>query len=223
MRFYSCPNENGADPCVYAKENRTISEQEVSSSMDGSPPKCPGKTLSGKPCGRELILIRDTKKGFPISKSILVAAVGGVGIFALAVAFWFLLSPTEELTPPIMQVKTEALVFPLASAGAAASGSLQISNQGKGTLLVEQITAEPAQFVPTKQTLQVEPESSATLFVNFHSDSSAMVEGTLKFQSNDPKNAEVSIKLIANRNPWMVYQQLERSSKILQPEHHEKK
>lgn len=220
MPFYRCENEYG-DACTYARENRKISKQEAVSSMeqDGSPPKCPGKTLSGKPCGRELVPIPEPK---PPVDPILVAALGGGGILALTTAFWFLVLPMITSSPPIMQVKTDPIIFPAASTGAA-TGSIEISNQGKGTLRIEQITAEPAHFVPTTKELQIEPEKSATLFVNFHSDSSVMVEGTLIFQSNDEKNSSTSIKLIANRNPWWVYEQLERSSKILRPEDHETK
>ena len=81
--FYRCENEHG-DYCIFAEENRKIPVSEVTQSMDGSAPKCPGKTRSGKTCGCELVLLPDPptswwKKILPV--------IGG--IFVVAIFVWF--------------------------------------------------------------------------------------------------------------------------------------
>jgi hypothetical protein len=111
MSLYRCENEFGADPCIFARENRKIPVDEVAPSMDGTAPKCPGKTLSGKPCGCELISLpppppRPWKK-------ILIAVVG---ILVVVVLIWFFTRGAEpsngsenssETTPVIVTQDTE--------------------------------------------------------------------------------------------------------------------
>ena len=83
--FYRCENEFG-DPCTFAKENRKIPAAEALPSMDGGRPKCPGKTQSGKDCGKELIPIKE--KSFPTGP--LIIAGGILGSIAL---IWFVVLP----------------------------------------------------------------------------------------------------------------------------------
>ncbi len=83
--FYRCENEFG-DPCTFAKDNRKIPDNEVTQSMDGSAPKCPGKTRSGKTCGCELVHLPPPP--VLLWKKILIA-VGG--ILVVAGLIWFVL------------------------------------------------------------------------------------------------------------------------------------
>ena len=55
--FYYCENEFGSDPCILAQGSYKITADEIIPSIDGTDPKCPGKTLSGKPCDCELVYL----------------------------------------------------------------------------------------------------------------------------------------------------------------------
>ncbi|MDU9049784.1 MAG: hypothetical protein Q3M30_13130 [Candidatus Electrothrix sp. Rat3] len=99
--FYSCGNEFGEDPCVFARENRKIPAEEAIPNMDGSGGlKCPGKTLSGKDCGCELHPLPPSSR--PPWKIILPVAVG---IFAVTLVIWFFTktpdSPDDAKSPDI--------------------------------------------------------------------------------------------------------------------------
>ncbi|MCI5192658.1 MAG: hypothetical protein D3915_05965 [Candidatus Electrothrix sp. AU1_5] len=89
--FYRCENEFG-DPCTFALENRKIPAEEALPNMDGGQPKCPGKTQSGKDCGRELIPIKE--KSFP--RVPLIIAGGILGGIALV---WFVVVPMLQEKP----------------------------------------------------------------------------------------------------------------------------
>lgn len=98
--FYRCENEFG-DFCTFAKENRRIPAEEAIPSMDGGQPKCPGKTQSGKECGRELILI-DEKSPVSLTPLIIVG-----GILGSIVLIWFVVVPmfqggSEPSHPPVV-------------------------------------------------------------------------------------------------------------------------
>lgn len=83
--FYRCENEFGGDPCTLAKENRKIPDSDVKKSMDGGGPICPGKTLSGKGCGCELILLGG---GDPINwKKYMMMLAGGILVLAVLISF----------------------------------------------------------------------------------------------------------------------------------------
>ena len=213
--FYRCENEFG-DPCTFAQENRKIPAAEVIPSMDGSRPKCPGKTLSGKDCGGELLLI---EVGDPIDWKKYMMLAGGL---LLAVALiWFVILPMfSGGAAPSISVQPATLTFPQPTDGTA-SGSIQISNKGDGDLVITQIQAS-SPFTTTKNELQVKPGESATLFINFSSDSTEAVKGELTLQTNDPETSSVAVSLVVNeggpKDPWWVYQQLETSSKILRTE-----
>ncbi|CAK8723745.1 hypothetical protein KKHLCK_13205 [Candidatus Electrothrix laxa] len=217
--FYRCENEFG-DPCTFAKENRKIPAGEVKTSMDGSGPKCPGKTLSGKDCGCELIPLGKVKKTSSDGnwKGILIVAGG---ILAAVAIIWFVIIPMfSGGAAPSISVQPGTLTFPQPTDGAA-SGSIQISNQGEGELIVTKIQASPP-FTTTKNELQIKPDESATLFINFSSSSTESVKGKLTLQTNDPEKSSVIISLVVNeggsKDPWWIYQQLETSSKILRTE-----
>ncbi|MCI5117441.1 MAG: hypothetical protein D3913_05675, partial [Candidatus Electrothrix sp. LOE1_4_5] len=89
--FYRCENEFG-DPCTFALENRKIPAEEALPNMDGGQPKCPGKTQSGKDCGRELIPIEE--KTFPTGP-LLIAG----GILGSIVLIWFVVLPMLQEKP----------------------------------------------------------------------------------------------------------------------------
>ena len=214
--FYSCGNEFGADPCVFALENRRIPASEAIPDMDGSGSlKCRGKTRSGKDCLSKLTPLPEiTPPCWKKKKFLLPAAV------MLLLLIWIILlivngsskQPSLKITP------ADRLSFTRTSTEAT-SGSIQISNQGDEELVVTKIQASPPQFTTTETELQVKPGESATLFINFSSPSTEAVKGQLTLQTNDPEKSSVIVSLIVNQNgskdPWWVYQQLETSSKII--------
>ena len=142
---------------------------------------------------------------------------GGTGVLAalglIAVFCYFGLGSGGE---PIIKVEPTALILPLSEAGAA-TGSLRIRNNGDGELVIERIEANPPVFSTSKDKVQIEPNDAATLFVHFKSSSSGKMEGELVLYSNAPDSPS-TIRLIANQDPWWVYQKLETSSKILSTE-----
>ena len=214
--FYSCENEFGSDPCTFAKDNRKIPAGEIPPSMDGAAPKCPGKTLSGKTCGSELVPLPDPPP--PWWKKILIPAGG---VLAVAALIWFVVLPMfSGGADPSISVQPATLTFPQPTDGTA-SGSIQISNKGDGDLVITQIQAS-SPFTTTKNELQVKPGESATLFINFSSASTEAVKGELTLQTNDPEKSSVAVSLVVNeggpKDPWWLYQQLETSSKILRTE-----
>nr|VFJ62370.1 MAG: hypothetical protein BECKDK2373C_GA0170839_10967 [Candidatus Kentron sp. DK] len=208
IRYYRCENEYGADPCEYAKENRRIPESEVSPPMDDSTPKCPGKTVSGVPCGQPLVAIAGGGNKFPLP--IIGGVASGMVLIGLLIFFLFNVSGTPQIA-----VSPASLVIPKAGGGAPASASITISNPGDGELVIDKIQANPATFSAAPISLKVEAAGAATLTVRFDSPSTDMTEGILILRHN-AANAPARIPLVANRNPWWVYRRLEQSSTILQ-------
>nr|VFK17841.1 MAG: hypothetical protein BECKLFY1418C_GA0070996_10364 [Candidatus Kentron sp. LFY] len=207
IRYYRCENEYGADPCEYAKENRKIPESEISVPMDGSTPKCPGKTASGAPCGQPLIAI---KSGGGLPLPIIGAVVGGVVLIGLLIFLFIGGNGTPGIT-----VSPESLVIPKAKGGNPATASIMITNPGDGDLHIDKIETNPAAFSATPIDLEVEAFGSATLTVTFDSSITDMTQGVLILRHN-AADAPIRVPLVANHDPWWVYRRLEQSSTILQ-------
>ncbi len=219
--IYICENEYGNDPCEFATEGRKIPGAKVAPSIDGKP-KCPGKTKSGKDCNSELVSIGvgndpggTSPSGWPKR-----ACIGG-GVLAVLVLIAFAGYWMMGGGGPLMKVEPATLTFPRAETGAA-SAILQVRNNGDGELVIERIEVNPSVFSTSKDKMQIEPNDTATLFVHFKSPSAEKMEGELVLHSNAP-NSPLTVRLIANQDPanqdpWKVYQQLEKSSKILSTE-----
>lgn len=215
-RLYRCDNKFG-DACEYARANRPISSDEVTAPMGGGNPRCPGKTASGKVCGAELIAIRAAGPGWAHMPRIPLPVAGGVAaIVLLGVGAAWLLVPSAPSGSAGLEVLTNPLVFPAAVNGSA-STTLEIRNPGTAGLVIEGITATPTTFAPTKNRLELGPGKTTPLFVTFRADSKDLVEGTLELRSNAAGAPTTRVRLIANRNPWWVYDRLDTSSKTLTP------
>ncbi len=214
--IYICENEYGNDPCEFAVEGRKIPAAEVTPAIDGKP-KCPGKTRSGKDCSSELVSIGiGPGPGGSPNGWLKRACIGG-GVLAVLVliafaGYWMLGSGGE----PLIKVEPATLIFPRTEAGTA-SANLRVRNNGDGELIIERIEANPSVFSTSKDEMQVEPNDAATLFVHFKSPSTEKMEGELLLYSNAPGSPS-AIRLVANHDPWSVYQKLETSSKILSTE-----
>ncbi|WP_300156502.1 hypothetical protein [Solidesulfovibrio sp.] len=209
-RFYRCENEFGDDPCLLARDNRKIPEEDVVASMDGGNPKCPGQTVSGKPCGQKLVVI-ETPGGLLPPRRWLLA---GVGAALLAVLVSFLLAGTGGT--PRLQLARTTLAFPPAKGGVA-TATLTVRNVGDGRLVIADCEARPAEFSVPGQPLVVEPGEQASLTVRFQSASPAMREGTLLLRSNAQDPAP-PVQLVANLDPWWVYGKVEAGSSTLTKE-----
>lgn len=216
--FYRCENEFGADPCEFAKANRKIPESEVSLSLSGVNPKCPGKTLSGKTCNSELIPIRVEERWWKkllAEPRMRIPVIAGA-ILLLIACIWALFSifgPGE----PLLSAVPNPLVFPLTKGGKV-TADITIRNNGNGDLVIDRIEARPPMFSVSGEKVRVDPNGSTKLPVRFESRSNEMVEGELVLHSNDQKSPTFTIKLIANRDPWWVFRKLETTSKILHKE-----
>lgn len=210
--IYICENEYGNDPCEFAKAGREISDSDFEIKLDiDTNPVCPGKTLSGKDCGQKLRFLRE--EGGGLKKRLIVG--GGVlaALVLVAVAGYWMLGSGGN---PLMEVEPASLTFPRAEAGTA-TASLRIRNSGDGELIIERIEANPSAFSTSEASLHVEPKDAQTLMVHFKSPSAEMTEGELLLYSNS-QNSPITIRLIANQDPWWVYRKLEKSSKILSTE-----
>ena len=213
MRYFRCPREYG-DRCNYAVENRTISEQEALDPLEsGGKFRCPGRRESGNPCLEELIEI--PPPGTSYRRKLVLAG----GALAVVVLLGLVLSQTTGFFhwnifgTPELHVEPDVLIFPKAKKGAA-TVDLTVRNTGDGTLELTGTEPLPAGFSVSELPDKVEANSSVTLRVNFQSGTEALVEGTLVLHSN-AKNTVPPVKLIANRDPWWVYDKLGESSKIL--------
>ncbi|MCP4341153.1 MAG: DUF1573 domain-containing protein [Desulfobulbaceae bacterium] len=215
--IYTCDNEHGNDPCQLG--GREISDADFKISFDiDKKPKCPGKTISGNDCPDNLHFLRvEVDDWWKWLKRISIG--GGVlaALTLIAFAGYWMMGGGG----PLMKVEPGTLTFPLAEAGAA-SANLQVRNNGDGELVIERIEVNPSVFSTSKDKMQIEPNDTATLFVHFKSPSAEKMEGELVLHGNAP-NSPLTVRLIANQDPanqdpWKVYQQLEKSSKILSTE-----
>lgn len=121
------------------------------------------------------------------------------------------------------------LVFSIADDGTA-KGSILISNKGEEKLLIRKIRASPAQFISQRQELEVVPGNPVSLLVVFDSSIGGDTrEGMLQFQTNDPNNESVTIRLIVKKkdvepkqdesepaDPWWILDLLEDESRRYQ-------
>jgi len=209
-QFYLCENEYGDDPCEWAIEGRKISPSEVTVPLEGNP-TCPGLTRSGKECGQKLVLINGGGGGGNSSSIIKKRML--IGSVILAFTFIICLVILGRGGTPQLIAEPTTLIFPKSQDGEFNAG-IRINNPGDGELEIENITVQPAAFSVAETEMKIEKESGATLIVTFNSPSNEMVEGTLQFHSN-ATDKPVTIRMIANQDPWWVYKKLEASSKIL--------
>lgn len=209
---YYCENKY-KDPCEYAKAGRTFSEGELPPSMDGGAPRCPGKTESGKDCGEPLVRFQSGGGGLPVSP---VTFGIGAGLIALGLVAWFLWPfGGPGLADGMLEVVTDPVFFMRSTTGVAA-GELRVRNNGGGALTIERVDVHPAAFSSDAKPVTVASGDVKTLFLRFYGDGDEPVEGTAELHSDATKEP-VSVRLIANRSPWWVYEQLERQSRILNP------
>ena len=210
-RFYRCENEFGEDPCLYARENYRIPEEEVTQSMGDEPPKCPGKTISGEICGHKLISIGGKAKrpgsGEGKGKKIAIA-IGGIAVVA-AVVFLFLFPKGS----PQLQVSQSTLTFPYSKSGES-DVALIISNPGDAELVIDEFEVSSSDFSLSESTLRVAPGKEAVLTIHFQASSSDMQQGELLLRSN-AGNETSPVILIANVDPWTVYDKLDANSQTL--------
>ncbi|MCP4217002.1 MAG: DUF1573 domain-containing protein [bacterium] len=208
--IYICEeNMYGNDPCESDGNEISDIDNEISFDMDGTP-RCPKKTRSGKDCGGKLRFIRTID---PLGKRALIGGCVLAALVLIAFAGYWMMGGEGE---PLMKVEPATLIFPRAEAGTA-SANLRVRNNGDGELIIERIEANPSVFSTSKDEMQVEPNDAATLFVHFKSPSTEKMEGELLLYSNAPGSPS-AIRLVANHDPWSVYQKLETSSKILSTE-----
>ncbi len=212
--FYLCENEYGDDPCDWAVEGRKIPDSEVTMPSIGNP-KCPGFTRSGKECGKELIPIASQRGGGNFRKMIPLIGGGLALVLILALIFWGI-KGCEPRSLPTIELETTTLVFPKTESGEAQT-SFRIQNIGKGELIVTSIETTPPTFSCPEKELRVAPQSGETLIVEFKSTETKMAEGQLTLHTN-AQEQPLTIRLIANQDPWWVYKKLETSSKTLSTE-----
>ncbi|MEA1049460.1 hypothetical protein U5801_06535 [Lamprobacter modestohalophilus] len=231
---YRCENEYGADPCEIAKNGTVLADTDVSSSMDGGPPKCPGKTESGKTCGEPLVAIgKKTSKGgrrgevggtgdgFPWQFVAISAAVV-VGLIALACLFLCTGGKPEIV------IETDPVTFEGNQSGPA-TGELRIKNAGDEELVVTSITATPAAFAAMRQETTLGPGKVRSILIELQSGNDAR-QGEVVLETNDPKADRVAIKLDASRvpreeassapepsqDPWEIIDEINRSAEHLE-------
>lgn len=209
--YYRCENEYSNDPCQFAKGNHSIPDDQARIGVDGKP-RCPGKTQSGKDCNSVLVEIPGSRTSNFRSPFIW----GGIVLVVLtigALAAYLLIGAGGT---PLMKVTPATLIFPKTEAGIA-TADLNILNDGDAELVIERVEIRPPVFSTTPGVLEIEAESVKTLPVRFNSTSDEMAEGELLLYSN-VQDSPMIIRLIANQDPWWVYRQLEKSSKILSTE-----
>ncbi len=98
MKYYRCENEWGKDPCEFAQSNRKISSDELSPAMDGSNPKCSGKTQSDSICGHELVFVGEQGN----STARIAIMIGGIIALLLVVfVIYRLLEPPVKEAPQV--------------------------------------------------------------------------------------------------------------------------
>lgn len=208
-KCYRCENEFGVDPCLYAKENRLIRESEAGLALaEEQHPKCPGKTESGQPCGSELVSVRCPSNGLGLPLPIIVGAVAAGVVLISLLIFWL-----SGSGAPVMQVMPESMVL-TANGNTTVRGAVTIRNTGDGDLVIEKIEAMPAIFTPSASRLDIAPGDEQRLSVEFVSPSKEMEEGVLLLHTNVSEDP-VRVPLVANQNPWWVYDGLDQSSRVL--------
>lgn len=207
--FYYCEDQ---DNCQFAEDGRRIWESEVSPSIDGGNPKCPGrKKEGGSTCGETLV--GPFEEGGIDPKWIALAVAALVVVALLTVFLPRLFGPAGS---PVIRVEPVTLVLRRSDSGLA-TADLVVRNEGEVELVVERVEVRPAAFVASTDSLQVPPADSGTLVVRFQSDSQEMTEGQLVLHSN-ALDSPTTVELVANRNPWWVYERLGSSSTLYKAE-----
>lgn len=214
-RYYRCSNKYGDNPCPLAEKNEMIPEDKAIPAIDGKL-KCPGKFPDGSTCNKELIHIGPPIPPKPPWRELLIkwAPIGGgviVGLVLIGVLICYFSCGGE----PKLAATPSSLLFPYVQGGTA-TAEVRISNKGDGKLVINAIETQPAAFSVKESKMSIAPNEDAKLPVRFESSSRAKVEGQLILHSNDPNLKTMTINLIANRDPWWVYDTLETSSTILQ-------
>ncbi len=80
--------------------------------------------------------------------------------------------------------------------GASASLTLEVRNTGTDVLEVHSIVAEPAEFSVGTSSLTLQPGASSSVQVTFSPAVEGVLNGSLRFFSNDPDQAELSLDLV---------------------------
>jgi hypothetical protein len=210
-RFYLCENEYGADPCQYALEGRRILETEISPSIDDDNPRCPGKTKSDKECNQPLIEHRE-ESSFPWKW----LGVGVAALFIVVLLTHFLAGRMGPAGEPVIRVEPSLLVLPRTDTGPTVADIL-VRNEGDGDLIVEQLEVRPAVFSATVDSLRIAPAESDAISVRFQSDTREMAQGEVILHSN-AIDSPTTVRLIANQDPWWVYERLATSSDLFKTE-----
>ncbi len=73
--------------------------------------------------------------------------------------------------------------------------TVRIANDGNDVLDVTSITSDLPEFVPSDTSLSIDPGSWHDLVVTFAPSSVALFQGTLRIQSNDPDESDLSLDL----------------------------
>ncbi len=144
----------------------------------------------------------------PIPWKPILIGCGVVAAIVMVIRFWPQGKPELHATPDILLFKGEM-----------ATADIRITNNGDGELIIDSVEVSPSVFSLPQGKVTVAPKDAGKLSVRFQSPSTKMTEGELVLHSNDEKSKAVTIKLIANRDPWWVYDKLDESSKTKQKEH----
>lgn len=225
--YYICNNEWGDDsgngPCDYAVENHKIPITEIEKSLDGKA-YCPGKTQNGVVCGCELELFGGKKP--PIEKKLVITGAVSIVVLVAGLLFWLIGSNNN----PILHLEGSTVALSKDASGLSFA-ELHITNEGDGTLVVERADITPdafavvgnstekkssffGLFLSSDPLLEVEAKGTGILRVELVDKTTDMIRGELTLYSNGAEGP-VKVELVANQDPWMVYKQLEQTSKIL--------
>ena len=240
-KCYRCENEYGGDPCTIAEANRQLSEHEITPSMDEENPSCPGKTLSGKPCGRKLVSVRcksfGSRSSIPFIEKLTAVGVvcmglitwwfappiwfrlplRFVGLIVVSAVSWFIITGSGEINISgklNIEISPKSVVLSK-DGNKVPTGSIAIRNSGDDVLEII-IEVEPRNNFTLSQTrLKIPPGTKKYLSVELASPSKAMQEGQLLLYSNASDTPNRVVPLVANPNPWWVYDKLDESSSVL--------
>lgn len=216
---YRCGNKFG-DACEFAQKKHIFSEEELRPPMDGGSRKCPGKTISGKDCGTDLVSLPCRGRGRSGNgnggKRLIVAGMGIVAGAALVLAlllYWLNCCPEQRGT---FAVAPNPLVFPY-SDDFRSSASMELHNGGDEVVRIERIELPSPLFSVSGLPLELPPAGSKSLLVHYEGRNSNKVESHATLYS-DTDGLAKTIRLVANRSPWWVYDSLDKQSTMLRSE-----
>lgn len=208
---YRCEKKFG-DACEFAQARRIFLEEELPSAIDGGSPKCPGKTTSGKDCGADLVSFPcrgggGNENGGKRFVAIGIAIVAAVVVILALVMFWWPVPKGTFVAGP------DTLVFPY-SDDYRSSALIELHNRGEEAVIVDRIDLPSPLFSASGLPVELSPDSSVALPVYFKGIDGKAVEGDATLYS-DASGLSKRIRLVANRNPWWVYDKLDQQSTLL--------